>query len=514
MAQANCYPQAHLVSPMSQFLNRHARLPILFILAAFPRILMALFWPNAFGDAYVYIQEIGTLSTKIASGSFRLIDLFGFWLPFYQLISAQLNLFIKNGFYSGKIVAGLFGAGACLFVYLLTERVTNNGKAALSVFLLIAFNPLHLAYSGSAMTDIPHAFLVLAALYFAVTGDWIVAAIFGALAGFTRVESWMLVALLPFIQFVKERRISILPVLILAAPAVFWFYISWKATGNWLECFVQRQQYHDWLLRMNPAIAHFSPGNVLKDAATLIVSSDIAVMTAAFAAGGLGIKRWRNSLSHHDKRNQFSSVLAPLFFFFAFLALLVGAYLTHQQPIIFPRYGLILFALGLPVLAWTLLEIRKRDPRRWRLALTATIALLAIDATVQCVGTVGSLNQYRAQRAAADYLRDHFDRNSGARIFCDDGTVRVLSGIPPDKFVDSNTAPKDRQHFLKFLDDSDVDYLVLIEAERSTPFELFGAVPDQGSIGDYTPVAKSRTRFIYTAIQIFSRSKSTSLPAH
>jgi len=324
----------------------------------------------------------------------------------------------------------------------------------------------------------------------------------------------MLLALLPFIQFVKERRISILPVLILAAPIGFWFYISWKATGNWLECFVQRQQYHDWLLRMNPAIAHFTLRNILKDAATLIVSSDIAVLIAAFAAGWLGLKRRRNSLSHHDKRNQLSSILAPLVFFFAFFALLVGAYLTHQQPIIFPRYGLILFALGLPVLAWTLLEIRKRNPRRWRLALTATIALLAIDATVQCVGTVGSLNQYRAQRAAADYLRDHFDRTSGARVFCDDGTVRVLSGLPPDRFVDSTTAPKDRQSFLKFLADADVDYLVLIETERSTPFELFGAVPDQGSIGDYTAVARSRTRFIYTAIQIFSRSKSTSLPGH
>jgi hypothetical protein len=41
-------------------------------------------------------------------------------------------------------------------------------------------------------------------------------------------------------------------------PPLFWFYISWKATGDWLACFRQRQQYLDWLLVMNPAIAHFS----------------------------------------------------------------------------------------------------------------------------------------------------------------------------------------------------------------------------------------------------------------
>src|SRR3954469_376580 len=179
--------------------NRSAKWFVLFLVPSVPRILGAFFLPNAFGDAYVYIQEIGTLSTKISNGSFRLTDLFGFWLPFYQLIAAVLNVFIKNGFYSGKVVAALFGAGTCLFVYLVTKRLTKNDAAALLIFLLIAFNPLHVFYSASAMTDVPHAFFVLACLYFALTSNWIVAALFAALAGFTRVESWMLLALLPLI---------------------------------------------------------------------------------------------------------------------------------------------------------------------------------------------------------------------------------------------------------------------------------------------------------------------------
>ena len=108
-----------------------SRVLALIVIAATPRIVGAFFLPNAFGDAYVYIQEIGTLSTKISNGSFRLTDLFGFWLPFYQLIAAVLNVFIKNGFYSGKVVAALFGAGTCLFVYLVTKRLTKNDAAAL-----------------------------------------------------------------------------------------------------------------------------------------------------------------------------------------------------------------------------------------------------------------------------------------------------------------------------------------------------------------------------------------------
>src|ERR1051325_8980688 len=125
---------------MTKHENQRARLPILFFASAIPRLLGAFFLPNAFGDAYVYIQEIGTLSTKISHGSFRLTDLFGFWLPLYQLIAALLNVAVRNGFYSGKIVAALFGAGACVFVYLITQRLAGNHTAALGMFLVIALN--------------------------------------------------------------------------------------------------------------------------------------------------------------------------------------------------------------------------------------------------------------------------------------------------------------------------------------------------------------------------------------
>jgi Gpi18-like mannosyltransferase len=174
----------------------------------FPRILGAFFLPNGFGDAYVYIRDIGTLSTKISTGTFRLTDLFGFWLPLYQMIAAVLNLLIRNGFYSGKLVSAVFGIGVCVFIYAVTFTLTGRRKVAALIFLLIALNPLHIFYSASAMTDIPHAFFVLGALYFAMKQKWLIAAIFAALAGATRVESWMFIALIPLIQILRERRIS------------------------------------------------------------------------------------------------------------------------------------------------------------------------------------------------------------------------------------------------------------------------------------------------------------------
>ena len=262
----------------------------LFLVAAIPRILGAFFLPNAFGDAYVYIRDIGVMSAKMRAGTFAITDLYGFWLPLYQFLSALINLFVGNGFYAGKLVSAGFGVGVCLLIYSVTLRVTAHRAAAMLAFALIAFNPLHIFYSASAMTDVPHAFLLLASLYFCLKQRWVLAATFAALAGLTRMESWMFIPLIPAIQFFRERRISLAAVAILAIPPIFWFYISWKATGNWLACFVARREYHDWLFAANPTLAHFSLPHILSDGATLLVSADIAVLIAAFVAGWFVIK--------------------------------------------------------------------------------------------------------------------------------------------------------------------------------------------------------------------------------
>jgi Dolichyl-phosphate-mannose-protein mannosyltransferase len=510
---------------MTERRSRYAKSIVLFLVAAIPRVLGAFFLPNAFGDAYVYIQEIGTLSTKIGAGSFRLTDLFGFWLPLYQMIAALLNVFVRNGFYSGKIVAAFFGAGTCLFVYLVTKRLTQNEGAALCMFLVIAFNPLHVFYSASAMTDVPHAFFVLGALYFVLTRNWIVAATFAALAGFTRVESWMFIAVLPCIQFIKERRISIPALIILILPPLLWFYISWKATGNWLECFVQRQQYHDWLLQMNPAIARFSFSNVLRDGVTLLVSSDIAVLIAVFVAGWLLIKETPRWLTRTQADDGMTNVVGPVFIFFGFLGLLVIAYLTHQQPIIFPRYGLILFTLGLPILGWTFGRIKQTSAQPARRILIGIVAILSIDTSIQLAGAVGTVNQYRTQRAVADYLRDHIDPSSESRIFCDEGTVRVLSGIPESRFITSsamvigvnvrsNANPAEfgqdkvdphSDTFIRLLRANRVEYVAISNVQGSVLADSTrqGAGPD---LAGFEPVFHSQTNFLPTNIWLMKTS--------
>ena len=280
---------------------------MLVIVATLPRLLGAFFLPNTFGDAYVYIRDIGTLSTKIKAGTFALTDLYGFWLPLYQFIAALVNVFVGNGFYTGKIVSALAGVGVCLLVYAITLRVVQHQTAALLSFLLIALNPLHIMNSASAMTDVPHALFVLASLYFVLKKRWVLAAVFAALAGLTRVESWMLIALIPTIQFWKERRVSIPAILIMLFAPLFWFYVSWKATGDWLACFKVREQYKDWLLTQNPALAEFSVRGVIQDTAMLVSGIDLAVLCAALVAGWLVLRR----LTKRDSLTAWSRTTPP-----------------------------------------------------------------------------------------------------------------------------------------------------------------------------------------------------------
>lgn len=483
--------------------NSRALWPTLVLISGIPRIAGSFFLPNAFGDAYVYIRDIGAMSTKLSRGTFALTDLYGFWLPLYQFVSAVINILIRNGFYAGKIVSAIFGVGACLLVYSITQHLTANRAAAFFAFLLIALNPLHIFYSASAMTDVPHAFFVLGTLCLVLKRSWVWAAVFAALAGLTRVESWMFIALIPLIQFIKERRISITVLLMLLIPPLFWFYISWKATGNWLACFASRQQYHDWLLAMNPALGHFSLSSILRDSATLIVSTDIAVLISTFVAGWLVARRLWQGFTRKGLPEDLREILAPVIFFFAFLGLLSAAYLTHQQPMIFPRYGLLLFSLGIPILAWTFLRVREKKPAWARRLVISIVAICILDGSTQFVGAVGTLNAISTERSVADYLHAHVDPNNRARIFSDEGTVSVMSGIPAEKILTSSDAPRDRMGFLAFLKEKNVEYLVFVSKGDSTPAKLFPELKDGNQLEPFEPVMHSNSRFLRMDIWLY-----------
>jgi predicted membrane-bound dolichyl-phosphate-mannose-protein mannosyltransferase len=378
----------------------------LILVCGAPRIIGAFLLPNAFGDAGAYIEGVGTMSAKLSAGTFCLTDLYGFWLPLYQFICAGVSVLVGHPFYMSKLVSAVFGVGVCLLVYDTSLRLTSHRTASLLTFALIAVSPLHIFNSASAMTDVPHAFFVLAGVACVLRRRWILAALFVALAGLTRMDSWMLIVLIPALQFLEERRVSVIACIILILPPAFWFYLSWKATGDWLDSFVARKQYMDWLLVANPSLAHFSLSGIARDAGSLLLSTDLAVLVACFAGLWLAARRMASSAAARQSET-LRAVVAVNSFFFAFLSFLVLAYLTNKQPIIFPRYGLILFALGLPVLPWAFLTITQSKPQWARKLLLSIVVVCVLNAGIQLAYSVYYIRKYE-HGALADYLRAQF----------------------------------------------------------------------------------------------------------
>ena len=473
--------------------------PTLIFICGVPRILGAFLLPNAFGDAYAYIRDIGTMSARIRAGTLSLTDLYGFWLPLYQLICAAASAVFGHPFYTAKLVSALFGMGICLLVYETAFRLTAHRTTSLMAFALIALSPLHIFNSASAMTDVPHAFFVLASACFVLRKRWVAAAVFATLAGLTRMDSWMLILLIPALQLLEERRVS-KACAIMLFPPLFWFYVSWKATGDWLACFAERKQYMDWLLKVNPSLATFSLHGIARDTGALLLSTDLTVLLACLLAACITARRTA-LFAVEPKAKGSHAVLHLILFFFAYLSFIVFAYLTHRQPIIFPRYGLILFALGAPVLPWTFLNLTRSRRGLRRKLLTAIVAVCLLNASIQLVYSIGYINREYAHGRIADYLRAQF--RDGMSIFNDDGTILALSGLAPENFRTSSDAPSDREGFLAYLKEKKVKYLVYINSAGSTPARLFPELAHGAGNEMFQPVMHSSTRFLTADIWLY-----------
>ncbi len=459
-------------------LRRSSRLPqyalwgFLLLSSGLPRILAAFLLPNEEGDPYSYLQAIEIMRASIAGGTFTLSELFGFWLPLYQFICALISVVVGHPLYVAKLVSALCGTGVCLLVFQVSMQLTANRMLSLLAFALIALNPIHIMYSAFSMADVPHALMVLGSLYLATKDRWVLAASLVAAGGLMRPESWLFVALLPALQWFLHRRVSLIAFFVALTAPVVWIYISWAATGDPLEYFKVRNDYIRELLSENPGLADFSPSHVLTDLRTLLYSAGPAVVIACLITGWLLIKHTGGEPNDRPSESS-SAVVVTVAYFFSSLGFLLFAYFTKNQPAIFARYCLVLFALGLPILAWTFLAARKWKPA-WALRLSVVLVALSLwQLAFQLRDGTFFINHVLQKRIVAKYLRDKFQSSSGFKIFCDDDTVKVLAGIPADSFVSSSSSPGDSKSFLGYLRENRVEYLVYERRNRSAVVTLF-----------------------------------------
>ena len=425
---------------------------LLSLCSALPRIIGALWLPNAFGDAYAYTEQIYYMRRALLLGTFSWSNLFGFWLPLYQFICALISSVVGNPFYVPKLVSALAGAGVCVLVFLLTLELTENRRFSLASFALIAFNPYHVLYSTSAMTDVPHICAILLCGYCCIKSRWFLATCFALAAGLMRVESWSLVVIIPLLQLLRERKVSVLGCVVLLVGPTFWLYVSWVVGGSPWKYFQIRNEYIVQTLAANPALALFTFRRIALDVVRLIYTANPVVIlvcctTVLLRYQRQGLRRWRE-ISGSD---------VILVFFFANLAFLLLAYFTKNQPEIWPRYGLIFFALGLPILADYVQRYQVKQPHYFsRLA----VVVLALQFCIQLVDATRITLKNDSNQLAAQFLGDKRITDPSLKVYCEDGAIRVLSGIPLEEFMDQYNSPTDTESFLKSLREKQVRLLI------------------------------------------------------
>jgi hypothetical protein len=460
----------------------------LLLAAAVPRIIAAVWLPNEEGDPYSYLRAIEMMRDSIVNGRFTLAELFGFWLPLYQFVSALLSAVFGNPLYVAKLVSALSGAVVCVFVFAISRELTSRTRVSLVMFAVIAFNPIHIMYSSFSMSDVPHASLLVASLYFALRRRWIIAATLIALGGLVRPESWMFIVLLPAVEVIVERRFSIVPLLIALSGPLVWVYISWTATGNPFEYFKVRNDYVQELLTSDPSLAENSISGVLGNLKTLLYSAGPAIVVGCLIALYVFLRRINLRI---ERRLAQSSLLVALTYFFSVLSFLLVAYFTKHQPAIFARYCLILFALGLPILGWVLAKSKDWRPAVANTFLVLTCSLCFWQVVVQCRDGFAYIDAVAHKRAIAGYLRVQLPWDSGVKTFCDDETVKLLADLPPGSFVSSSNAVNESTAFLNFLEENRVGYLVYENREGSAAVTLFKDLGEERISKLFKPVADS-----------------------
>jgi hypothetical protein len=443
----------------------------LWMIALAIRIWGVWYFPTAEQDGYSDAETIARFSADIAAGTFGFSHLYGFWLPLFQLVAAIPNIWLHNPLLAGDLVSGFCGAVACVLAFAVSLRLAHSISLACLAYVLVLLSPIHLLYSSACMTDVPFGCLLLASLLFVLRNQWTAAMVVAAIAGGVRVEAWPLIPLLPLLQFIKEKRVSVIGVIVLVAPPLLWLVVSQSARGDWFAFFKDRVVYQKHYMDFYPSRRGFALADVRRDLDLLTFGANRILFIAGLIAGLFLLFKagWR--------RKDFWGAFVTVSYFAVVLAFLVLGYVTKRQPIWLPRYGLFALVLGAPLLSWLIRQLLDSSWPRWigTAGVSLAIFLCALEACSQFSVIPKVLGDFRAHARIAQTLKESMQQTneSGSRCFSDDVSVRVLSGLPAARIVQSYDAPpqawENAATFDAFLEQKSVRYLVYMATEDSLP---------------------------------------------
>lgn len=443
---------------------------VLFLAGLLPRIAAVFLFPSIDGDAYSYAEIAHRIRDSIADGSLTAKHMLTFWLPFYPLLCGLLELVYDDIILVPKLVCTLFGAAAAVASYFIAIAMTRNRTLSLAVFVIVAMNPFHVLYSASSMTDIPYACGIALGLAFALQGRWLLASTGIAIAASSRFEGWLFIPIILGIIYFCDRRLTIKSAMIVSAPVLLSSFIAVAADGNPAAPFVLRDEYVASYYRFHPAETAMDFETIMHNINLFVFSIHPILASAGIVATIFAI--WRKWKSEPSDRKM--TVIAALFLLVAFTSV-IAPYLFKKQPVLFIRYGLCIFTIGIPIFAWAFLEVQRQVPKM-RIVIWASLAFLMVGHTVNSAAIVlDSIKQIEPQRRAAEFLKAEYEKNPGIVVYCDDPTVRVLSGIPEKQFRTKFNSPAERHALIDYLKKENVSIVVYSGVEYCS---LPSAIPE------------------------------------
>jgi hypothetical protein len=166
------------------------------------------------------------------------------------------------------------------------------------------------------------------------------------------------------------------------------------------------------------------------------------------------------------------------------LGFVLLAYVTNNQPVIWPRYGLVFFAMGLPLLACTLLPLLTGSEKGRRAAAYVFSIIFGLQFSAQLVDATRITLQSDQHRVVAQFLEEQKHQDGSVRVYCEDGAIRVLSRIPLEEFRDQYNTPKSRSvtdvsTFVESLKENQVRFLIYKDLQGSHLKEIVARIKSQ-----------------------------------
>jgi asparagine N-glycosylation enzyme membrane subunit Stt3 len=181
--------------------------------------------------------------------------------PLHPFLIGIFSLFLKDLFFTGKIISLIFGILMILFTYIFWSKMKDKQTGLLASFF-VAFAALSIKYSIAIREDSLYTALLIITLFFIykIKNEKFmpIAGIFIVLCALTRWEGYLLIPVVfaGFLiynwkkMFTKKgldispikNKYFLLSVLIILIPLFLWSFRSYTCCGSWIPSYGYQQQ--------------------------------------------------------------------------------------------------------------------------------------------------------------------------------------------------------------------------------------------------------------------------------